>query len=50
MLKFNGYPVTDASDLTALVRTSAAGEVVNVEIIRDGQAQTVSVTLGTFTG
>ena len=50
VVKFNGYPVTDASDLTALVRTSAAGETVNVEFIRDGKTQTVSVTLGTFGG
>ena len=48
VLKFNGYPVTDASDLTALVRTSAAEETVIVQILRDGKTQDVTVTLGTF--
>jgi putative serine protease PepD len=48
--KFNGYPVTDASDLTALVRTSAAGETVDVEILRAGEVQVISVTLGTYVG
>lgn len=50
VLKFNGYPVTDASDLTALVRTSAAEETVIVQILRDGKIQDVTVTLGTFAG
>jgi len=50
VLKFNGYPVTDASDLTALVRTSAAEETVTVQILRDGKIQDVTVTLGTFAG
>jgi putative serine protease PepD len=50
VLKFNGYPVTDASDLTALVRTSAAEETVTVQILRDGKTQDVTVTLGTYSG
>lgn len=50
VVKFNGYPVTDANDLTALVRTSAAGENVTIEIIRDGERQNIAVTLGAFTG
>jgi putative serine protease PepD len=50
VLKFNGFPVTDASDLTALVRTSAAEETVTVQILRDGKTQDVTVTLGTYSG
>jgi len=50
VLKFNGFPVTDASDLTALVRTSAAEETVTVQILRDGKTQDVTVTLGTYAG
>lgn len=50
VLRFNGFPVTDANDLTAQVRTSAAGATVDVEIIRDGNALTIPVTLGTYAG
>jgi S1-C subfamily serine protease len=42
--------VTDGNDLTALVRTSAAGENVTIEIIRDGERKNIAVTLGAFTG
>ncbi|MFZ4079479.1 MAG: PDZ domain-containing protein, partial [Microbacteriaceae bacterium] len=50
VLKFNGFPVTDASDLTALVRTSAAGESVTIQVLRDGKVQDIAVTLGTYAG
>lgn len=50
VLKFNGFPVTDASDLTALVRTSAAGESVTIQVLRDGKVQDIAVTLGTYEG
>jgi putative serine protease PepD len=50
VVRFNGYPVTDGNDLTALVRTSAAGENVTIEIIRDGERKNIAVTLGAFTG
>ncbi len=44
--RFNGVPITDASDITAQVRTMAAGAKVEVEINRGGKTQTIQVTLG----
>ncbi|GAB2823251.1 hypothetical protein GCM10027022_12330 [Alpinimonas psychrophila] len=44
--RFNGVPITDASDITAQVRTMAAGAQVEVEISRGGKTQTIQVTLG----
>ena len=46
VVTFNGKPVTSASDLTALVRAEAAGETVEVEVIRSGNSRTFTVTLG----
>lgn len=43
---FNGVPITDASDITAQVRTMAAGSKVEVEISRGGKVQTIQTTLG----
>ncbi|MAP63723.1 MAG: serine protease [Microbacterium sp.] len=43
---FNGVPITDATDLTAQVRAAAAGSDATVTFVRDGQTQTVEVTLG----
>jgi len=43
---FNGVPVTDATDLTAQVRAAAAGSDATVTFVRDGETQTVDVTLG----
>ncbi|KHK97383.1 serine protease [Microbacterium mangrovi] len=48
--KFNGVPVTDSVDLTAQVRALAGGATTDLVYTRDGQAHTVKVTLGTFTG
>jgi putative serine protease PepD len=45
---FNGIPVTDATDLTAQVRGQAAGSEAEVTFVRDGETQTVTVTLGTL--
>lgn len=45
---FNGVPVTDSVDLTAQVRAAAAGSDATVTFVRDGETQTVDVTLGTL--
>jgi putative serine protease PepD len=44
--EFNGVPITDATDLTAQVRAAAAGSEATVTFVRDGQTETVEVTLG----
>jgi putative serine protease PepD len=46
--RFNGVPITDANDITAQVRTMAAGSQAEVEIVRDGKTQTIKVTLGSL--
>ena len=46
--QFNGVRVTDANDLTALVRTAAGGSEATVVINRDGRQQTIKVQLGTL--
>jgi putative serine protease PepD len=45
---FNGVPVTDSVDLTAQVRAAAAESEATVTFVRDGETQTVDVTLGTL--
>ncbi|GAB2852725.1 S1C family serine protease [Microbacterium insulae] len=45
---FNDVPVTDSVDLTAQVRAAAAGSDATVTFVRDGETQTVDVTLGTL--
>ena len=37
---------TDATDLTAQVRAAAGGSEATVTFVRDGETQTVEVTLG----
>lgn len=46
--QFNGVRVTDANDLTALVRTAAGGSEATVTVIRDGKQQNIKVQLGTL--
>jgi len=46
---FNGVPVTDATDLTAQVRTLAAGDSADLTYVRDGKSVTVTVTVGELT-
>lgn len=46
--KFNGLPVTNSTDLTALVRSLAGGSKATLTYVRDGQSHTVDVTLGTL--
>lgn len=48
--EFAGYPITGATDLTAQVRAQAGGSEVELTYLRGGEARTVSVTLGTYTG
>ena len=45
---FNGVPITDATDLTAQVRAAASGTEAEVTYVRDGETQTVEVTLGSL--
>jgi putative serine protease PepD len=46
----NGVPISDQTDLTAQVRALAGGADAEVTFTRDGDSQTVTVTLGTFEG
>ena len=46
----NGIPITDQTDLTAQVRALAGGAEAEVTFTRDGDSQTVTVTLGAFEG
>jgi putative serine protease PepD len=46
VVTFAGQTVTSASDLTAMVRAEPANAVVEVEVLRNGQAKTFQVTLG----
>ncbi len=48
--QFNGLPITDQTDLTAQVRALAGGAEAEITYLRDGEAHTVTVTLGTFEG
>ncbi|WP_396642058.1 S1C family serine protease [Microbacterium sp.] len=45
---FNGVPITDSIDLTAQVRAAAAGSDATVTFVRDGETQSVDVTLGSL--
>ena len=46
----NGIPITDQTDLTAQVRALAGGAEAELTFTRDGDSQTVTVTLGAFEG
>lgn len=46
---FNGFPVTDATDLTAQVRALAAGSSAKIVYLRDGKTLSSDVKLGTLT-
>ena len=41
----DGKPVKKVNDLFSLLETKKIGDVVQVEILRDGKKQTVEVTL-----
>lgn len=44
--QFDGLPITGKTDLTAQVRSLAAGATATVTYVRDGKASQVDVTLG----
>ena len=46
---FNGFPITDATDLTAQVRALAGGSTAPIVYVRDGKTVSAEVTLGTLT-
>lgn len=46
--QFNGVRVNDQVDLTAMVRAQAAGSDATVTVVRNGQAQTLTVKLGSY--
>jgi putative serine protease PepD len=48
VIEFNGTPITGASDLTAAVRTEAAGAKAEVIYLRGGSKHTATVTLDTL--
>lgn len=44
--KFNGVAITSASELTAAVRQEKAGSKATVQLLRDGNTQSLNVVLG----
>ena len=46
--QFNGVPITGKTDLTAQVRSAAAGSEATLTYVRDGKASTITLTLGTL--
>lgn len=48
VMSVNGIPISSSSDLTATIRSLAAGTTTDLVIVRGGKPQTISVTLGTF--
>ncbi len=46
IITFNGRPVRQMRDLPRVVAESPVGETVEVVIVRDGEEQTVEITLG----
>jgi len=47
---FNGAPVTDTRDLAFAVAQTPAGKSVPVQVLREGQQQTLNVTIGSEHG
>ena len=48
ILSVNGQPISDERDLRLRIAAMAPGQTVKLEIVRNGQKQTVSVTLEEF--
>lgn len=48
--RFNGVPITSATDLTAQVRAAAADSKADVTYVRNGKESDVEVTLGALAG
>ena len=45
-MEANGEPVRSAADLDAIIDGSRPGDVIELEVIREGGSQRVSVTVG----
>jgi C-terminal processing protease CtpA/Prc len=50
IVAFNGEKVRDPGDLRDLVRETAPGEQVEIEVVRDGQTRKIELTLGEWPG
>jgi serine protease Do len=48
ILSFNGVSIESSSDITALLTDLQAGDTVSVEIYRNGQAQTLTMTVDQY--
>jgi putative serine protease PepD len=48
VISVNGVPISSSSDLTATIRSLAAGTTTDLVVVRGGKPQTITVTLGTF--
>ncbi|MEM7286312.1 MAG: trypsin-like peptidase domain-containing protein [Actinomycetota bacterium] len=48
IVAINGETVPGMTELAAKVRLSSPGTVIEVEVVRDGESQTLQVTLGTL--
>jgi putative serine protease PepD len=48
VISVNGVPISSSSDLTATIRSLAAGTTTDLVIVRGGKPQTITVTLGTL--
>ena len=46
IVSFDGHPVEDLTDVSDGMRSSAPGDRVAIEVLRDGQRHTLDVTLG----
>lgn len=50
IVRFNGHEITDTRDLRNLVASATPGSRVPVEVMRDGRAETFTVTVGKLGG
>jgi predicted metalloprotease with PDZ domain len=48
LVRINGRPIIDGTDVTAAVRAIGRGAVVVVEVVRDGQPLTIRFSAGTY--
>jgi predicted metalloprotease with PDZ domain len=48
LVRINGRPIIDGSDVTAAVRTVGPGARVEVDVVRDGQPVTIRFVAGTY--
>ncbi len=46
IVSVDGTPIADPSDLGAQIRDRQAGDVVSVEVVRDGESLSLDITLG----